>query len=143
MANVSPEIIFGMPFFILSGANVDFLSQELRWKTYTTKKALLTTKSIELIDKKEFIAAALDPESEIFVVHIASLGSNALPSSFPLKLDVHPFCRFYVSSLIAEEALTQVPAKYLDFADIFFPDLVCKPSEYTRINNHAIELVNS
>ena len=25
IANVSPEVVFGMPFLILSGANIDFL----------------------------------------------------------------------------------------------------------------------
>ena len=30
VANVSPEIVLGMPFFTLSGANVDFLGRKLR-----------------------------------------------------------------------------------------------------------------
>ena len=29
VANVSPEVVFGMPFLILSGADVDFLGWEL------------------------------------------------------------------------------------------------------------------
>ena len=40
VANVNPEIIFGMLFLTLSGANVDFLGWELQWKTYTIKEAL-------------------------------------------------------------------------------------------------------
>ena len=54
MANVSLEVVFGMLFLILSGADIDFLVQELRWNTYTTKEALPTTRRSELICKKKF-----------------------------------------------------------------------------------------
>ena len=56
VADVSPKVVFEMLFFTLNGADVDFLGQELRWKTYTTKKALSTTRRIKLVDKKEFAA---------------------------------------------------------------------------------------
>ena len=29
VANVSPEVVFGMPFLTLSGKDIDFLGQEL------------------------------------------------------------------------------------------------------------------
>ena len=87
--------------------------------------------------KKEFAAAALDPEYETYVVHVASLSSTPLAS-----LDVHPSRRPQVSGLIAEEAPTKVPAEYSDFADVFFPDLAFKLSEHTGMNDHAIELVD-
>ena len=64
MANVSLEEVFGMTFFTLSDADVDFLGQELRWRTYTAQEAPLTTKRVELVGKKEFAAATLDPEHE-------------------------------------------------------------------------------
>ena len=78
VANVSPEVVLGMPFLTLSGADVDFLGRELRWRTYTTQEALPTTRRVELVGKKEFAAAALDPEYEAFVVHVASLSSTPL-----------------------------------------------------------------
>ena len=139
VANVSPEVVLGMPFLTLSGADVDFSGRELRWKTYTVEEALPTTRRVELVGKKEFAAAALDPEHETYVVHVGSVRSNASPSSSPL--DVHPSRRPQISGLIAEEAPTKVPAKYLDFADVFSPDLASKLPEYTGINDHAIELV--
>ena len=83
MANISPEVVFGMPFLTLSGVDVDFLGCELRWKTYTTEEALPTTRRVELVGKKEFAAAALDPEHETYVVHVGSVSSDASPSSFP------------------------------------------------------------
>ena len=142
VANISPEIVFEMSFLTLSGADIDFLRSELRWKTYTTKEAFPTTRHVELVDKEEFSAAALNPESETFVVHVASLSSNALPSSSLLELDVHPFRRPQVSGLIAKEALTKVSAEYSDFADVFSPNLASELPKHTEINDHAIKLVN-
>ena len=92
--------------------------------------------------KKEFAAVALDLESETFVVHVASFSSDVSPSSSSLKLNVHPSRRLQVSGLIAEGAPTKVPAEYLEFADVFFPDLASELSEYTGINDHAIKLVD-
>ena len=87
--------------------------------------------------KKEFAAAALNPEYETYVVHVASLSSTPLAS-----LDVHSSRRPQVSGLIAEEALTKVSAEYSDFADVFSPDLASELPEHTGIINHAIELVD-
>ena len=142
VANVSLEIVLGMPFLTLSGTNVDFLGRELQWRTYSTEKALPTTKRVKLVGKKEFAAVALNPKSEIFVVHIASLSSDVLPSSSPLKLDVHLSRRPQISGLIAKEAPTKVFAKYSDFVDIFSPDLASELAEHTGIKYHTIKLVD-
>ena len=83
--------------------------------------------------KKEFAATTLNPEYEIYVVHVTSLSFTPLAS-----LDVHPSRRPQVSGLIAEEAPTKVPAKYSDFADVFSPDLASELFEHTRINDDAI-----
>ena len=86
MANVSSKVVLGMFFLTLSGADVDFLDWELRWRTYTTEEALPTTRRVELVGKKEFAAAELDPEHETYVVHVGSVSSVALPSSSPLDV---------------------------------------------------------
>ena len=137
VANVSPEVVLGMPFLTLSGADVDFSGRELRWRTYTTEEVLPTTKRINLVGKKEFAVSALDPEYETYVIHVMSLSSAPLIAS----LNVHPFQRPQISSLIAEEAPTKVPAEYSDFADVFLPDLASELPEHTGINDHTIELV--
>ena len=141
VANISPKIVFGILFFTLSSGDVDFLGWKLRWKTYTTEEALPTTRHVKLVSKKEFTAAALDSEYETYVVHIGSVSSNVLPSSSLLKLNVHLSCRPQVSSLIAEEALTKIPAEYSDFVKIFSPDLISELLKHNGINNHAIKLV--
>ena len=141
VANVSPEVVLGMPFLTLSGADVDFLDRELRWRSYTTQEALPTTRCIKLVGKKEFSAAALDPEHETYVVYVGLVSSVASPSSSPL--DVHPSRRPQIAGLIAEEAPIKVPVKYADFADVFSPDLASELPEHTEINNHSIELVDA
>ena len=142
VANISPEVVFGILFLTLSSANVDFSSREPWWRTYNTKEALPTTRRVELVNKKEFAAAALDLEHETYVVYVGSVSSVMLPSSSPLELNIHPFHRPQMSSLIAKKAPTKILAKYLDFADIFFSDLASKLFKYTKINDHTIELVD-
>ena len=142
IANVSPEIVLGMSFFILNDVDIDFLERELWLRTYIAKKAFLITRYIELMDKKEFAPIALDPKHETYIIHIKSISSVALPSFSMLNIDVHPSCRPQISDLIAKKALIKFSAKYLDFADVFSLDLASKLLEYTKINNHAIKLVD-
>ena len=80
VANVSPEIVFGIPFLILNGADIDFLGRELRWRTYSTKEALPTIRRVKLMGKKEFATTALDPKHETYVVHIGSVHSDCRPA---------------------------------------------------------------
>ena len=75
-----------MFFLILSNADVDFLNRELRWRTYTTEEALPTTRYVELMGKKEFVAAELDPEHETYVIHVRSVSFIVLPRSSPLNV---------------------------------------------------------
>ena len=59
-----------------------------------------------------------------------------------MSLNVHPSRRPQISGLIAKKAPIKVPAEYLDFADIFSPDLASKLPGHSRINDHAIKLVD-
>ena len=136
VANVSPDVVFGMPFLTLSGADVDFPKRELRWRSYTIEEALPTTKRVELVGKKEFAAAALDPGHEIFVVHVASLES---PSQ---EGDVHPSRKAQIAALVANEAPTSISTEYSDFADVFSPELAIELPEHTRINDHTTEFMD-
>ena len=50
LADISMEVVLGMPFLSLSNADVQFAEKELTWRTYTTKKALPTTCRVEIIN---------------------------------------------------------------------------------------------
>ena len=138
VANVSPDMVLGMLFLTLSSVNIDFSRKELWWRLYTIEEALPTTKRVELVEKKEFAAAALDLEHETFVVHVASLES---PSTIQ-KGDIHPSCRVQIAALVANKAPTSILTKYSDFTDVFFPELASELPEHNRINDHAIKLVD-
>ena len=71
MTNTKFEVVLGMSFLKISNADIAFGEEILTWKSYTTNKALLTTKRVQLVDPKEFVIAALDTDSEIFVMHMA------------------------------------------------------------------------
>ncbi len=135
LADVSPDIVLEMPFLTMSNADVDFQVRDLQWRSYTTGEVLPTTRQVELIGEKEFAAAALDPEPEAFVVHVAAL-------SIDLGDEVHPSRRAQIAHLKADEAPTEVPSEYADFANVFSPKLAAELPEHTGINDHAIELVD-
>ena len=71
MANNKFEVVVGMPFLKISNANVAFGEGTLIWRSYTTNEALLTTERVQLADPKKFVIAALDADSETFIVHVA------------------------------------------------------------------------
>ena len=139
VANISPELVFVISFLTLRGVDIIFFGRELWWKTYTTKKALSTTRRVELVGKKKFAAAALDPEHETYVIHVKLVSSDALLNSSPLELNIHPSCRPQVSGLILEKTPIKVSAEYLDFAHVFSSDLASELLEHTEINDHVIK----
>ena len=71
VADTKFEVVLGMPFLKISNADVGFGEETLTWKLYTTNEALPTTKRVQLVDPREFVIAALDADSEIFVVQMA------------------------------------------------------------------------
>ena len=136
VANVSLDMVFGMLFLTLSGADVDFSKKELQWRSLTIKKAFFTTKHVNLVGKKEFAAVTLDPGYEIFVIYVASFKSL----SNIREGDIHLFCRALIAALVANKAPTSIPTEYSDFSDVFSPKLASELSEYTGINDHTIGL---
>ena len=88
------EVVLGMLFLIFSNANIEFAEKELIWRSYTTVKDLLTTKLVELINKKEFAKAALDEEFETFVLHLAAL------EALLREMIIYPLRKAQISALI-------------------------------------------
>ena len=60
LADISMEVVLGISFLTFGNANIQFTKKQLTWRTYTTKKALPTTRQVEIIDQKEFAKTALD-----------------------------------------------------------------------------------
>ena len=73
LAETSMEVVLEMLFLAFNKVKIQFAEKQLIWRSHTTSKALPTTQRVELIHKEKFAKAALDEESETFVVHIAAL----------------------------------------------------------------------
>ncbi len=103
---------------------------------------------MELIDKKELAKAALDENSETFVVHV-----RALRVSKPAGMPIHPFRAAQIISqstgkptlaaLQWDKAPTEIPSEYSDYATVFLADLAMELTENTGMNKDAIELIES
>ena len=61
-----------MLFLTLSKVDIWFAEREQVWRTYMAEKTLLTTRRVKIIDKKKFVAAALNADNKIFVVYIGA-----------------------------------------------------------------------
>ena len=81
------EVVIGIFFLTLSYADFQFDSKKFTWRSYTAAEALPTTSRVELIDKKKFAKAALNKNSETFVMHIAGL-------KVPIVMPIHPLKTF-------------------------------------------------
>ena len=88
-----------------------------------------------MIGKKEFAAAALDPEDEVFVIHIAALRVN-------LGDKVHPSKRAQIAYLKTDKASNKVSSEYADFVDVFFLKLATELPKKMGINDYTIKLIN-
>ncbi len=82
LADTSMEVVLGMPFLILSDAAIRFAEKELEWRSCNAAEALPTTRRAELIDRREFAAAALNADNETFVVHVTALESMVVHPSW-------------------------------------------------------------
>lgn len=70
IADTKFEVVLEMFFLKLSNADVLFGKKTLTQRFYTTNKALPTTKRVWIIDKTDFAIAALNVNSEMFVIHM-------------------------------------------------------------------------
>ncbi len=141
LANISMKVVLGMPFLSFSNANVEFAELgQLTWRSYTAAEVLPTTSRVKLIDKREFAKAALDGNSETFMVYVAAL-------ELAIAMPIHPSKASQVlddPTLAApqwDKAFTKIPAEYSDYADVFSSDLAMELPEHTGMNEHTIELI--
>ena len=134
LANISLEMVLGIFFFTFSKTNILFVERGLVQRTYTIAEALPITRSIEIIDKREFAAAALNADNKTFVMHVVALAE-------PITMPIHLSCQAQVAALASNKI--GIVAEYSDFSDIFFSDSAMELPEYTRINDHPIDLLDN
>ncbi len=86
LADTSIEVVLGMPFLTLSNADFQFSTEKLTWRTYTAVEALPTTCQVKLINKKEFVRAALNENLKTFIVYISALEAAAIHPSWATQI---------------------------------------------------------
>ena len=133
LANIGLKIVLGMLFLTVSKADKRFAERELVWRTYTTTEALSTTRRVEIINKKEFAAAALNADNKTFMMHVAALAE-------PTTIPIYPSHQAQVVALMSKE--TRIPAEYSDFSNVFSSDSAAELPEHTGINDHSIDLLD-
>ena len=70
IADTKFEVILEMSFLKISNVNMSFGEKTLMWKIYITNETLPITEQVQIINLEEFVIAALDIDSETFVVHM-------------------------------------------------------------------------
>ena len=149
-----------MSFLKISNADVAFGKKTLTWKSYTTNKALPTTKQVQLVDPKEFVIAALNADSKTFIIHIAVHESEEMAMDSNRKAQVEAQNRVLIQDkvqvkaqkraqiqnkakvgvLLLNEAPTQVLVEYSDYNDVFSSRNATELPKNTGLNEYAIEL---
>ena len=89
---------------------------------------------VEIIDKIEFAAAALNPYDETFVVRVAALAK--------LTTMLIYFSRQAQDALLTSEK-TRILAEYSNFSNVFSLESVVELPKYTKINDHSIDLLDN
>ncbi len=56
---------------------------------------------------------------------------------------MHPSKWAQIAHLKVDKVPTKVTSKYTDFADVFLSNLAVELPKHTKINNHAIDLVDN
>ena len=74
---------------------------------------------------------ALDLEQETFVVHIITLFKS---------IKVYPDREVQIAALTIDKTLISIPAKYLNFENVFSKKYIVLLPKYIEINIHAIDL---
>ena len=87
LADISMEVVLEMSFCTLPDINVQFVEKKLKWKSYTTAKALPITKRVELIDKQKFATTALDKNTKTFVIHVIILSARRKYTELSWKIE--------------------------------------------------------
>lgn len=127
------EVVLEMSFLSISNANVKFVELEkLIWRFYITAEVLSTAIQVKLINKRKFVKAALDKNSEIFVIYIAAWKVQTIIHIYLLKTA-------QIAALKWDKAPIKVSAEYSNYTNIFSSILAMEWPENTDINKYIIK----
>ena len=132
LANISLEIVLRIHFLSLSKANIRFTEQKLVLRIYIAAETLSMIKRVKIINKWEFAVAALNADDKTFMVHVVALAkwtTMLIYSSYQVQV-----------ALLKSEK-NGILTECSNFSNVFSSDSAAKIPEYTRINDHSINLL--
>ena len=68
-----------MLFLKISNADMSFGEKKLTWKSYTINEVLHIIEQVQIVNPKEFVIAALNMGSKIFVIYTAIWKREKMP----------------------------------------------------------------
>lgn len=130
-------------FLSFSNADIKFIeSEKCIWRCYDTIEALLISNRVRFINKKDFAKVILDENSEIFVVYVTILEVLTAILIYLSKTSQVPGSdKPLLLVLLCNKDYHKIPAKNIDYTNVFSLDLILKLLENTDINNHTIKRV--
>lgn len=87
-------------------------------------------KKVEIINRKKFAAAALEPEKEVFVVYVTT--------SEVQEVDAHLIKKAEIAFFLTEKGPAKVPNNYANYADMFLLEPTAKILKHNKMNNVPI-----
>ena len=133
LADTSIEIVLGILFLALSNADIQFDIKSLTYRSYNAAEALPIARRVKIINKHKSAQAIFDNKSGTFVMYIAAMKA--------LKPAIYQSWAPLLVTLKQDKALTEILLEYVDYANVFFPDLAMTLPENTSIKEYAIKLV--
>lgn len=128
IANVTHDVVLGMPFLKLADPNIRFAKGTLSWRSYIAETALPTERCLELVDPETFAQDALDKKASCFVVHVAALALASIHASRTANIGT-----------ISTEDNIKLPPEYSGYAKVFSAEEANKLPEHTA-DDHKIIL---
>ena len=107
IANVSHDVVLGMPFLKLGNPDVHFAEGSLTWRDYSVSTSLPTERRIELVEPETFAEDARDDKSACFVVQVAAI-LDALDDARRVNLQA-----------ISTTEEIKLPVEYADYEGVF------------------------
>lgn len=84
---------------------------------------------LDLIKKRKFAAVAINGNAKIFIVYMMVL----------LARFIHWNKKAQIKAFITKKTYIKIIVEYLNYANVFLPELAMKFPEHTEINNHFID----
>ena len=99
-----------------------FDEKTLTWRTYTTNKALFTIEQVQIINKKDFVIAALNANGETFIVYMAIQEQGEMPVHSKKQAQI----KTQIGAQLFNKAPIEILAEYSVYSNVFSMEYAVK-----------------